>query len=230
MSNDLPPLAIALVTYTRTREALETIRSTCQNLGYPKELVGWYVGDDGSPPAHHAALIGELDKQGAKMIGHHNDRFRDDESYNCGKGWNRALGLSHQFSDFVLWLEDDWVLEKPFDIVPYIKFLQENDQVGIVNFRILSIGADVHTVGSNGTVYLKYQRTTQYAYSGNPLLRHARFTKYYGWFAEDRNPGQIELHQDDMYRLDVHGGPEIWRPATLDQWGGWHHIGEKVWR
>ena len=47
---------------------------------------------------------------------------------------------------------------------------------------------------------------------------------------EDRSPGLIELHQDDLYRRDVQNGPEIWRPAGLDPWGAWHHIGaEKTW-
>jgi hypothetical protein len=115
-------------------------------------------------------------------------------------------------------------------LIRYVKLLQEHTEVGIVSFRILSIGADVRTVGWDGEIFLKYLRTTQYAYSGNPHLRHARYTTHYGWFAEDRNPGLIELHQDDQYRLDVKGGPEIWRPAMLDQWGGFHHIGQdKTW-
>lgn len=122
-------------------------------------------------------------------------------------------------------------METPLNLVPYVELLRDVANVGIVSFRILSVGADVHTVGHDGQIYLKYHRTTQYAYSGNPLLRHARHTTYYGWFAEDRNPGLIELHQDDMYRLDVRGGPEIWRPATLDPWGAWHHIGsDKTWK
>lgn len=227
---DLPPLAIGLVTYKRTAEAIETIRSTCDRLVYPKELIGWYVGDDGSPEAHHNALIKEIQENGFHVIGHHNDRFREDRSYNCGQGWNKTLGICHQYSDFVLWLEDDWRLDSILDLRPYVKILKENEQVGIVTFRILSVGADVHTVGSNGQVYLKYLRTTQYAYSGNPLLRHARYVRHYGEFAEDRSPGLIELHQDDQYRLDVKNGPEIWRPADLDPWGGWHHIGtDKTW-
>ena len=228
---DLPPLAICLFTCKRTREALETVRSTCENLGYPRELIGWYVADDGSTPEHHQAILNLLDSWGMRTIGHHNERFREDASYNCGKGWNKGLGISHQYSDFVIPLEDDWLLENPLSLIPYVKLLQEREDVGVVTFRILSVGADVHTVGHNGEMFLKYLRTTQYAYSGNPLIRHARYTRYYGTYAEDRNPGLIELHQDDMYRLDVKGGPEIWRPATLDMWGGWHHIGsDKTWR
>lgn len=226
--SDLPHLAICLATYKRTLEAETTIHSTCANLGYPRELIGWYVADDGSPAEHHSHVLTAISEMGHTLIGEHNDRFREDPSHNCGKGWNKGLGICHQYSDFVLWLEDDWVLEHPLDLTRYVKLLQARDDVGAVSFRILSVGADVHTVGWDGEIFLKYLRSTQYAYSGNPILRHARYVTAYGWFAEDRNPGLIELHQDDQYRLRT--GPDIWRPAMLDAWGGWHHIGtDKTW-
>lgn len=225
---NLPILAIVLLTYKRTTEALETVNSTCELLGYPKELRKWYVADDGSERLHVFSILDALDERGEQVIGHHNEKFSD-KQFCCGKGWNKGLGMCHQASDFVLVLEDDWRLESQLDLTHGVRLLQDREEVGIVSYRILSVGADVHTVGYDGRVYLQYQRTTQYAYSGNPHIRHARYTKKYGWYAEDRNPGLIELHQDDQYRLDVTGGPQIWREATLDQWGGWHHIGEKVW-
>lgn len=230
-STSLPPLAICLATYKRTYEALETVFSTCEHLKYPSELIRWYVADDGSPDEHHRHVLQGIEKNGMQLLGEHNERFREDDSYFCGKGWNRGLGLCHQYSDFVLWLEDDWRMDADLELIPYVKLLDENINVGIVTFRILSVGADVHTMGWNGNIFLKYLRTTQYAYSGNPLLRHGRYSKHYGWFHEDRSPGLIELGQDDKYRLDVKNGPEIWRPATLDPWGGWHHTGkEKTWK
>lgn len=228
MNDNYPPLAICLLTYKRTYEALTTLDSTIEHLKYPRENIGWYIGDDGSEKEHHDALLSTLQKNEMYLIGHHNEKFRKD-GFNCGHGWNRALGLAHQFSDFVLWLEDDWRMDADLDLTRYVRLLEERQEVGIVTFRILSTGADVHTVGWDGEIFLRYDRTTQYAYSGNPLLRHGRYVTYYGSFAEDRNPGLIELHQDDQYRLDTKGGPEIWRPATLDMWGAWHHIGEKVW-
>jgi hypothetical protein len=228
--DDLPPLAIVLATFRRTNEALRTIFTTCEYLGYPRSLVRWYVADDGSPPEHHQTVLEAIRENGFELLGEHNERFREDASHHCGKGWNKGLGIGYQYSDFVLWLEDDWAMDEPLDMTRYVRLLQDEPQVGLVTFRILSTGATVHTVGWQGEIFLKYLRTTQYAYSGNPLLRHARYTQYYGWFAEDRNPGLIELHQDDLYRLDVHDGPEIWRPAMLNQWGGWKHIGsDKTW-
>jgi hypothetical protein len=120
-------------------------------------------------------------------------------------------------------------MEQPLSLEPYIKLLQEREDVGIVTFRILNIGADVHTVGHNGEMFLHYQRTSAYAYCGHPALRHARFVRHYGWFHEERSPGEIELDMDSRYREDP-DGPNIWRPATLDQWGAFHHIGvDKTW-
>lgn len=231
---DLPNVAIGIVTYRRTEEALRTIRSTLENLNYPQEKRGWYIGDDGSPIEHTNALLAVLEKNGERIIGHHSQKMRhpgQENTYNAGIGWNLCLGLCHQFSDFVLFLEDDWELERPLDLVPYVKLLQEREDVGICSFRILSIGADVHTIGYDGRMYLKYLRTTQYAFSGNPYLRHARYTKRYGTFAEDRNPGLMELHQDDQYRLAVDNLIDIWRPLDISIWGGWSHIGtDKTWK
>ena len=168
------------------------------------------------------------------MIGYHNERIRnpgEEDTFFAGKGWNKALGISHQFTDFVLWLEDDWELEEPLDLVPCVRLLQEREDVGLVSFRILSVGNEVLTVGHDGRHYLQYQRTTQYSYSGNPQLRHARFVKHYGWFAENVNPGGIELAQDDKYRLDTNNGPVIWRPVAISPWGAWAHIGvDKSWQ
>lgn len=236
--DDLPKLAIGLVTYRRTTEALRTIFSTISKLGYPAENIGWYVADDGTEdPTHMERILAALSSQ--TLIGYHSERMRhkgQEGTHNAGLGWNRCLGNCHQFSDFVLFLEDDWDLDQPLDIVPYVKMLREREDVGACSFRILSAGADVHTVGYNGNMYLRYLRTTQYAYSGNPYLRHARYTRKYGVFAEDRSPGNIELHQDDQYRYDgkilrsEDDGPQIWRPADISIWGGWKHIGtDKTW-
>lgn len=228
---DLPLIAILLLNYKRTDMALRTVRSTLKNLRYPKELTAWYLCDDGSPSEDFERVLNEL--QGQKILGYHNQRMRNpgqEDTYFCGKGYNQGMGICYQNTDFVLFLENDWELETSFDILPYVRLLQEREDVGICSFRILSVGADIHTVGHGGLHYFQYLRTTQYAYSGNPHLRHARFVRHYGWFNEGVNPGGVELAQDDKYRLDVAGGPWIWRPATIDPWGIWHHIGsDKSW-
>lgn len=232
----LPKVSILLLTYRRLELSLRTIGSTVNNLQYPDELISWYLCDDGSPKEEFERVMESLQDHGQKVIGSHNTRIRakgQEDTFYAGKSYNLGLGICHQNTDFVLVLENDWELDEPLDLVKYVKVLQEREDVGAVTFRILSAGADVHTVGYNGSIYLKYLRTTQYAFSGNPYLRHARFTRRYGWFAEDRNPGLMELHIDDMYRLATGNdfeSPSIWRPADISVWGAFKHIGsEKSW-
>lgn len=234
---DLPKLAILLLTYRRMNLSIRTIESTAKNLMYPQELISWYVCDDGSPKNEHQDVLDCLKKNGQNILGEHNRRIRaegQEDTFFAGKSYNLGLGLCHQATDFVLVLENDWELDEPLEIKPHVYLLHEREDVGAVTFRILSAGADVHTVGYNGRMYLNYLRTTQYAFSGNPYIRHARFTRRYGWFAEDRNPGMMELQQDDMYRLATgtdSESPRIWRPAEISVWGSWKHIGqEKSWK
>lgn len=229
----MPEIAIALVTYNRLGEALRTIESTCENLIYPKELIKWFVNDDGSGDEYVRELTKKLDEYDRKHW-LRTGRMRkegQEESYFCGKGWNMALGNAHQYSDFVLWLEDDWVLDEPLDLSLYVRLLRERADVGAVSFRILSVETEVKTKGYEGKLFVEYLKTTQYAYSGNPILRHARFVKHYGWFDEEKDPGNIELNCDDRYRLDEKGGPMIWRPLDISPWGAWKHVGkEKTWK
>ena len=225
--DNLPPLAICMVTYKRTDLALRTIRGVSEFLGYPKELLGWYIADDGSDPDHPNALLEQLNTCSERVIGVHNIRYRPagkENSYFCGKGWNNALTYAHRFSDFVLWAEDDWELRKPLDIRPYIQMLSERQDVGIVRLGHLAVGSDVRIVGHAGVHYLEYLRTTQYAYSGNPLIRHRRFLDYYGFYSEEKNPGEIETDYDSRFREGV-SGPSIWRPADIPGWGVFGHIG-----
>lgn len=233
---NLPLIAILFLAYRRADLSVRTINSTCKNLIYPKENIRFYLCDDGSPKEEHQVVLDCLKDNGQHVLGEHNERIRakgQEETFFAGKSYNLGLGICHQATDFVLVLENDWELDEPLDLVPHVKLLQEREDVGAVTFRILSAGADVHTVGHNGRMYLNYLRTTQYAFSGNPYIRHARFTKRYGWFAEDRNPGLMELQQDDMYRLATGTdaeSPRIWRPAEISVWGAWKHIGqEKSW-
>jgi len=70
---ELPRVAIVLVTYARTKYAVRTAESVCKNLIYPN--VGWYVGDDGSPPEHMQAILDVLNKAEASIFGTHSENF-----------------------------------------------------------------------------------------------------------------------------------------------------------
>jgi len=240
-----PRLAILLLTYKRTEYALRTIKALCDNLDYHPRA--WYIADDGTEGDHVQQLLDELALHNENLIGYHSERF----SPHTGIGWNRGLGACYQYTDYVLVLEDDWVLSGnfdmdakkhpgkfkispylnngKFDLHPYIEMLAEREDVGLVRLGGAAVGNTVKIVGYKGHHYLHYLKQDAYAYSGNPQIRHARFIRAYGWYSEDeRNPGELELDYDWHFRHTE--GPEIWRPFDIPGWGIFHHIGEKRYR
>jgi len=221
---ELPNLAICLVTYKRTEQALRTIQGICDNLQYPKEKRAWFVNDDGSPPEHAQAIREKLIENGEQLLWMNTQRMSGG-TYNAGKGWNACMGNGYQYSDFVLWMEDDWVLEAPLEIERHVRLLEEREDIGIVAYRGLTEGSDMSVRTHGGYHYLQYFRSGEMPYSGNPHLRHARFVRTYGVFAEDRNPGDMEQNYNE--RFCKRSGPEIWRPAEGNPWGVFGHIGQE---
>lgn len=244
--NDFPNLAILLLSYMRTVQAIRTINGIVDNLIY-KGGIAWYVADDGSEEKEFNKIIEVLNEKRQTIIGSHNHRY----SPYTGVGWNKGLGLCYQYSDYVLILEDDWELTGNFDmhpenhpgefninpylnsgkldLCPYVEMLSQREDVGIIRLGGLAVGNTVEIVGHNGHHYLKYLRQQPYAYSGNPHIRHARFIQTYGWYFEGQaTPGELEVELDWRFRTNI--GPDIWRPSDIPGWGIFHHIGEKVYR
>lgn len=222
-----PKLCIVLFTYLRTEMAVRTVNGIVNNLDYPKELISWYVADDGSPNAHIDAIFKAIDLGGMTVTGYHNEKLQPGPL--CGFGWNMAIRRAHQTSDYIMLLEDDWVLNVSLDIRPYMWVLKENERVGMIRLSNLAEGNDLRVVTHRGTHYFQYLRQAQFCYSGNPHIRHLRFTSYYGLFDTDKSPGDIEVYYDGKFRW-MKGGPEIWRPAGIRAWGPFDHIGrERTW-
>ena len=219
-----PKLCIILITYLRTDMAVRTINGIAEKLDYPKELLSWYIADDGSPKAHMDAIAKAISDGNMGLAGYHNQKFP-----YPGIGWNHALRKAHEASQYIMLLEDDWVLKDTLDIRPYIWALKENERVGIIRMSNLTTDNVLQVMTHHGTHYFQYLRQARFCYSGNPHIRHLRFTEYYGFFDTDKSPGDIEVYYDGKFRW-MKGGPEIWRPADLPAWGPFDHVGrERTW-
>jgi len=213
-----PRVAVCFLTFERTEYALRTISSTCKNLNYPG--IAWYVADDGSPIIHFKAVMNHLRLNNQIVFGSHNKKM------GPGKSWNTAIEKALEHAEIILWLEDDWNLGWPLDIHPYVRLLQEREDIGMVRLGYLAVELNCTVKGHNGIHYLQMSKDTQYAYSGNPSLRHRRYFDAYKKYPEDKNPGDCEIHHDRDVREKLEG-PEIWWPAAMPNcgWGAWQHIG-----
>ena len=219
--SDLPRVAIVLVTYTRTEYAVRTVNSVRENLVYSQEL-GWYVADDGSPGSHFDEVVKAVGK--APIIGLHSEDFVLGKRWP-GKSWNKAWEFAHEWAPIVLWLEDDWQLQRELNIDPYVELLMTNEKVGMVRLGHLAIDLNMTSMGHAGIHYLQMWRNMTYGFSGNPSLRHQRFAQAYGPYKEDIEPGDTEVEYDSRFRNT--SGPEIWWPVDLGGWGIFSHIGQE---
>ncbi len=208
-------IAILFLTYARTDYAVRSIQGALDYLEGCER--SWYVADDGSSRKHHSAVMDAL--EGEEIIGDHNERL------GAGASWNRGLDVCFHEFEILLYLEDDWELQRPFDVSVFIALLQEINEIGMVRLGYLPVGLDCHTVGHIGHHYLRIGKTTAYQYSGNPSLRHRRFHTAYGMYPTNHNPGNTEIYFDGQVR-GKKDGPEIWWPVELGGWGIFQHIGE----
>lgn len=214
--SERPIVTAILITFQRTAYALRTVGSVLKNLSGCE--LKWYVSDDGSPDAHHEAVLNSIVSQGGDLIGAHN------LAVTYGAGANLGLAEASKISPLTLWLEDDWVLEAPLDVTRYLRTLIDCPEYAMIRLGYLNLGMYGKTVSCSDTLYWFLNRGVgQYVYTGHPSLRHSRFHAVYGPMPEGLNPGETELKMSG--RFSENKGPGILYPVENGVWGPFVHIG-----
>lgn len=223
-------LAIALITYgarpERTEYAIQTIHHLAQNLRLDDGQIGWYIADDGSPEVHYRAvldaLMAEFGTDHLPIIGQHHERM------GPGISQNVASARCFDWSDMVLWMEDDWVLREPYNITRHYDLIAEGaHNAGMMRLGYLTSDTRARVVGWDFQHYLMMTREQQYSFSGHPALRHRRWWDAYGPYPPEWSAGQCELDMDGRWRGKE--GPEIlWPVDGTDGYGHFQHIGYGV--
>jgi len=203
--SDCPPVVILLITYERTEIAKAVIRGIKERLQYPN--LSWHVADDGSNGGHVEALVDEIGPD--YEITHSN-------SEGAGVGRNMNLGIACCLERADIWLhwEDDWLPNSNLDLVPCVRLLQENEQVGMI--RLGRLAANLYgqvIVGGDRLWWMLDKTRNEWAFVGHAAMRHRRFHDAYGPYQEGLTPGRTEL----AYLPQFNGlpGPDIVWPAWL---------------
>lgn len=218
-SSAMPPVVIALIiTYERTDLAVETIRSVKSRVQYPN--IGFHIADDGSRPGHINRLLEEIGPTYAISVS--NSRRR-------GVGSNMNLGMASclRLADFILWLEDDWVIPngQMLDLRPCVQLMLDVPRVGMVRLGRLSAGLAGVTIAGADLLWWELSKGKDtYVFTGNAALRHRRFCQSYGPYPEGLRPGETELAM--CAKFNSTDGPSIVWPAWLTQDRMFQHIGD----
>lgn len=210
---DWPKVAVLLITYARTHEAIRTILGVKQRLHYPGALQ-WIIADDGSDREHLHALYQAIGEEVPTWYG---------QRQGVGVSMNHGQVMAWKAADYILWLEDDWELEQPFDLSPCIQLLQEQADLGMVRLGYISPGVWGQLISGAGRLWWKLSKGPTYTFTGHASLRARRFFDAYGPYAEDLAPGETELYMCGTF--NNRPGPDVVIPAFTGEWGPFAHIG-----
>ena len=210
---DWPLVMALLITYKRTEMARRTIMAVQRHLSYPH--LAFHIADDGSP-AEHLEALRELAPDAA---------VSNAERKGVGRSMNLGQAACWQRADYVLWLEDDWELEHPFDLRPCVELMHEREDVGMVRLGYISPGIEGQLISGAGRLWWKLRKGETYTFTGHASLRHRRFVDAYGYYQEGLPPGETELHMCGAFNRKE--GPSVVVPAFTGEWGVFGHIGSE---
>lgn len=215
----IPPIWVLLTTYQRTDIALQTIRGIKKNLQYAN--IGWVITDDSTGGDHLQRLKDEIGTT-YSMVTYDNEK-------HLGVGHNMNHGLRKIWemgADLTLVLEDDWLLEKPFDPTNAVNLLMNNADIGMVRWGYLSAGLNADVISRENHLWLKFNANNyQYIYAGHASLRHKRLHQSAGMFTEGLRPGANEL--DFCGKYNSKPNPAIVWDMDYGHIGPFAHIGSE---
>lgn len=211
-----PVVTILMTTYLRTGCAIKTIQGLKQNLLWPQ--INWWISDDGSPREHTQAIVNEIGPS-------YNIQLFNSERRGVGFGMNYCLRKIYEKTSLVFLTEDDWFLDKPLDLRPYVNLLTNHPEYGLVRFGYMCADLLLYVISEENKLLYRVEPNLQtYRYVGHPKLVASRFFEYYGWFDEGIPPGLTELAMCGRVN-SKQPGPHIVIPADYSCYGAFSHLG-----
>lgn len=235
-----PEVTVLICTYNRIHEILEVIEALNRYLQYAGK-VHWVVCDDSSPDDYQGKLARSryFQQLGIKIV---------KTETNSGWAANVNWGLACVDTDYVFFIEDDYVLKTFLDLGRGVALLQNQPQIGMIRYR--GTAGDEFTYHQHESDISQYQpdymqsiggvpgkltyldidpnSKSLYIYSHGPHLKRRAFHDYYGFYPTGMKLGATEeafAHTvQDKMRADPFGAPHIailpdWIPMMFDHIG-----------
>lgn len=181
-------LTICLLTYDRFEYAKITLESVLRNIRFTGNLA-IHIADDGSPNGYIEALRDLVDSD---------IHVSSSNSARGGYGanYNLAMQTVHQFSEFVLPLEDDWELVKQ---LPLNKLCRDLTILGGGCIRLGYLGFTQSLRGKLmrawEDVYLRLDSESDepHVFAGHPRLETTEWARLVGPWPEGLGAGATEF-------------------------------------
>jgi hypothetical protein len=197
-------LTVCLLTYNRMDYAKATIDGLFKHLVVPDDWsVYFHIADDGSPDETYidelkAYILAQYRRstvinQKGIMTGQSNS-----ERGGYGKNFNLAMQSFHDVSDYVMPIEDDWVLQKDLDVAHLCKLFDDVPEVGCIRLGYLSYTQPLYgtVIASNSLKYLLLDEESPepHLFAGHPRIETVEWEKLVGPWPENLQPGDTEFY------------------------------------
>ena len=201
---EFPELTIVLCTYNRYDEIRLTVQALIERLIYPQDKVRLLIADDHSPDSYTTRL------RRLKDFRYWDTAFAVTEE-NGGWGVNVNNALRHVATDYVFFIEDDYVLTQSLDLRLGVALLAEKHHLGMVRYRgtagdhivfhqfecdirkyIPDFRESMGLPGKLCYLHLDGGSPSLYMYSHGAHLKHRRFHDFYGMYPEGKKLGETE--------------------------------------
>jgi glycosyltransferase involved in cell wall biosynthesis len=190
-----PRVSVLFLSYKRVGLLAKTLAAFLDNTDYPRESLELIVSDDASP---------ESDLEILRRLPFDKFLFSDK---NGGLGANTNKGIRAVSGDFILQLQDDWILKKGCS--QYLKkgvhLLSRNKSIDLIRFRLGSSYTLENLMSIDDLDYrllCKNQREKwleDYIYSDNPHLKRSSLHAEIGFYQEGRFMEDTELNMSSLF-------------------------------
>lgn len=211
-------LCVVLLTYNRKAYAEMTLRAALDNIEWNGTL-NVHIADDGSPAGYTdelRALVGGYDRVASVGVS-----CSDRRGY--GANYNLATQHVHCGTDYVLALEDDWVLTSRLDCDTLVAAFKE-PRIGCIRLGYLGTTQALYgeLLRINGHAYwlLDPDSAEPHVFAGHPRLETVAWERAQGPWVEGLDPNMTEFEVAHRVRDGI-----AW-PSWLSVDGGlFAHVG-----
>lgn len=193
----------------RAKIAYQTLASWAENLRYTSTIY-LHVADDGGDILPDIEKMGRIINKTPNSCMSRKITYSEQKAQGVGASLNAGFKQAFELSPYVLYLVDDWRLDQPFDITPWVYLLQQREDVGIVRLG----PPHPHLYGKIEPMTELWQgwalRLERHGLvvGHRPEIFHKRMIDYYGWFDEQVNAQECERLYSVRWAADDQG-PDI---------------------
>lgn len=206
-------LAIVIPTYNRSlilQRNLNNLRKfALEGLEYR-----FFIGNAGNDDTEYR--VAETD---VEILNH--------SGQGLGQNLNNILNVAAKYSSHILQMDDDHILMQTMDLVPHLRYLEEQSTVAWI--RLMEVAAHNYVADLKGRYWeVRWDSPELYIPSMRPHLKHIRFHEFFGVYPEGLKLGQTEEGFCHFCREAAikKGGPKVAVPLNVLTESSWQHVGQ----